>query len=836
MGRAHRPRVALVEHPVRNLPVRARWRRRVGAALLLVIALAVFYLVVVNVLLRTRLLRNTISGAHSNFGITGTPAALRLDYDGAYSIVPGRVHIDGLTIRGRERTVEWFLSLDHADVAISLFDLLRRSFHATRLRSSGFSLRARLRLDPAAATPQVLAALPPIAGLADPPILDYGPEPPPLTDATYKLWMVDLEDVDVEHVHELWIHTVRSEGDTRVRGRWIFRPGRWLDVGPATVDADGVDISYGNHPLASGLRGTVTATVHPFDLGQVKELAIFDHVSTTAQLDGFALVAGALDLVARGSGVAFRRWEGPVDIHMILDHGALVDGTRARIDATDCELEASGLDFDATIRSEFRVDRDLATFDNRISGLRVSHLGAEQGRVDSIGAAVTSQHLRLATVFDDARFRLDLGGAETDDIGHFLRPESTWALRSGITVASGHADGSLVERRGRADLRLSARRLIVERGKDRFTGDLTTDARLDDFSLPQARAAGAATVVADDATVQMEGAIVAGGLAAHVDLTRGSWDDKKLEFSRGNIAVRVSSVRSAEGDEAVLAAPSITAVAEHFILAASGMDGRVSVDVPEVDLLDLGKVHDLVPLPAGLRINAGRGRATLHAEVELGTGTVRGAGRVSAREIQATAGSTALFGNLDCAIVAKASDSRGAVEFSGSTIAITRGGTGKAAPSADPWWGTITLREAKLRTSGGVRFDAKAQLTAKDASLATVLVAQNSAVPSWATNIFRMPALEADADILVGPALLEVRSLIARGGGTSVQAEYMKRDGRQDGAVFLDLGWISLGYDLSDGASGLVLVGPEGWFRRKSAGMRDGVERETDARAADSSP
>src|ERR1700690_4485474 len=294
-----------------SFPRRPRWQKLVAAVLGIVVIAAVSYLLAVNVLLRTRLLRNAISGSPLHFAISGTSAALHLDYDSAYSIVPGRVHIDGLTIRGRERTVEWFLSLDHADVAISLVDLLRRRFHATRLRSSGFAIRARLRLEPAEATPEVLAALPPIAGLADPPILDVGPAPPPLTDANYKLWMVDLEDVDVEHVREVWIHTVRSGGDTRVRGRWIFRPGRWLDVGPATVDANGVDVFYGSHPLATGLRGSIAGTVHPFDLRQAKGLAVFDHVSSTGQLGGRAVIAGALRLLEPRSGRALPRGGGP---------------------------------------------------------------------------------------------------------------------------------------------------------------------------------------------------------------------------------------------------------------------------------------------------------------------------------------------------------------------------------------------------------------------------------------------------------------------------------------------------------------------------------------------
>jgi len=802
-------------------------------ALVAVAIVAISYLVAVNLLLRTRLLRNAISGSPLNFAMDGTSAALHLEYASAYSIVPGRVHIDGLTIRGRERTVEWFLSLDHADVAVSLVDLLRRSFHATRLRSSGFAIRARLRLDPVGATPEVLAALPPIAGLTDPPILDIGPSPPPLTDANYKLWMVDLEDVDVEHVREVWIHTIRSEGDTRVRGRWIFRPGRWLDVGPAVVDAEGVDVSYGEHRLATGLRGSITATVHPFDLREAKGLAIFDHVSSIGQLGGRAIIAGALQLLAPRSGVEFRRWEGPLDAHVILDHGKLGDGTHVRIDAPDCDIQAVGLGFVAPIRTEFSVGRDLATIDNRISGLRVSRLGAEEARVASITAAVTSSHLELAGAFDDARFNLDVGGAESNDVGRFLPPDPTWVVRSGVIAASGHAEGSLAQRGGRARLQLAVRRFTVERGKDQFTADVTGHAQLDDFSLPGAWAAGAATIAADDVAVRIGDAVVAGKLDARVDLRRWSWADRTFEFSGGDGDISTVSVKSARDGAALLVVPSVTAIAKRFVVAPSGVDGHVSIDLPQAELVDLGALRDLLPLPASLRVTEGTGRAKLHAEVELGSGAMQGAGAIAARGVRAIAGSTELFGNLDCAIIARRTgDSGGSTEFSGSTVAITNGGTGIAPTTQGAWWGNLALREATLRTNGGVRFDAKAHVSAKDATPATVLVSQNLGVPSWATDIFRMPVLGADAEIRMAPALLEVRSLVAHGGSTSLRAEYAKRDAHQDGAVLMDLGWIALGYDLADGATGLVLVGPESWFARKTDGIRNAAaaaERKTDA-------
>ncbi len=826
IGHLHLPRAS----PARALLGHVRWRRLVARAVLVVAILTLSYLAVANVLLGTRLLRYMVSSPPLNStGVT-------LDYESAYSIIPGRAHVEGLTLRGRDRTLEWRLTVARADVSVSLVDLLRRSFHATRVRASGFTFRARSRLDRADATPDFIAALPPISGFADPPLLDVGPEPPPLTDANYDLWMVELEDVEVEHVGEVWIQTVRSEGDTRVRGRAVIRPLRWLDIGPATVDANGVDILHGSQPLATGLRGALEATVHPFDLRQVEGLAIFDHVSCAGQVRGRANVAGALRWVAPQSAVGFSRWEGPLDARIVLDHGKLTAGTRVRTEATETVVEAQGLTFESPIRIDLDIDGDLATINARVAGLRVSQLGEERARIASIAATVTSRRLKLSHLFDDAHFTLDVGGAETSDVSawrHLLPSTSPFVIRSGMLTAHAHADGSLAKGRGRAELGLLARRLTVEHGSDQFTADVTAGARLLDVSLPGGWVVGAATIAADAASARLGRAILAGSVAAQVELRRGTWADRTFDLSGSNVALRTVSARSRRGGAAILVVPSLTAAAPRFALTAHGVDGHVSIDLPSAELVDLGRLHELLPLPTGLHIERGTGRARLHADVELGSGAMRGDGKVVARGIRVRLDATEWFGNLAGAVRARRSgDARGSTELSGSTLAIQHAATGNAVPPEGAWWGNVALRRATLRTSGGMRFDAKAHLTAKDASPATVFVSQNTDVPAWAANVFRMPGLDADAQVRVAPSSFEVRSLVARGGGTSLRAEYTKRDGRQDGGVLMDLGWMCLGYDLTDGATGLLLFGPEGWFERKTASMRNAaaaVERKTDA-------
>ncbi len=84
-----------LQKPTRVFGTHPRWRRRVVLALRIVTIVAMSYLIVANVLLRTRLLRNIVSGSDLSFAITGNSTDLLVDYQSAYSILPG-----GSTWRG----------------------------------------------------------------------------------------------------------------------------------------------------------------------------------------------------------------------------------------------------------------------------------------------------------------------------------------------------------------------------------------------------------------------------------------------------------------------------------------------------------------------------------------------------------------------------------------------------------------------------------------------------------------------------------------------------------------------------------------------------------------
>jgi hypothetical protein len=83
------------------------------------------YLLAMNVFVRTRILRDLISA---------DPASMVVEYTGAYSVVPGRIHVEGLRIRGRDSNIEWILTLDRCDFRVFVADFFHRRFHADQVQ------------------------------------------------------------------------------------------------------------------------------------------------------------------------------------------------------------------------------------------------------------------------------------------------------------------------------------------------------------------------------------------------------------------------------------------------------------------------------------------------------------------------------------------------------------------------------------------------------------------------------------------------------------------------------------------------------------------------------
>ncbi|HSY23786.1 MAG TPA: hypothetical protein VK841_16775, partial [Polyangiaceae bacterium] len=664
-----------------------------------------------------------------------------------------------------------------------------RKFHASHVRAEGLSMRARLRVD--AASPEHFAALPPIPGFDYLPWKDPGPEQAPATDANYSLWGVELDDVLADPIPEIWIDTIRYSTDLRVRGRWLFRPDRWLDVGPADVDIRRFDVSYGKTPLLTGGHGNAVVTLHPSDVrlyALQNGLGILDFLSTRLDLEGDLHAADGLQVLAP-SDAAFPRGEGPCAVFLDLRKGVLSEGTRVTAELPNAEAKAEGATLDAVMAVNARVAADAdgrPTLTGTLAAeqLRASREGA-QAEADKVAFALTSRSLAMAhSAFDDATFVADVASARTQSLQPWLSGLPELGVRSGRAETTAHLEGSFAKRRVFCRM----------------------DATLDGVDL--APPGSAPVRVTTSASVRAAGEYDGSAGVLTVGESRAALRDLRAGARRAFVQV-----------------PAATIATPGFTRGNEGMRGNVVIDVPEASMSDLSMLRDIATVPDDIAIEQGAPRARASLTVDLGSLALDGTAEVDVYGLRARVGSKALDGSA--ALRLRAAARGGATDLSGSHFAFDSTVTpaGSAAASAthgDGWWSRADLAPGTVRLPGGPSFDGHIHFTARDASPIIAMVASRTPVPSWVMNaILPMNGLDVTGHVRVGPSRLDVRSLVARGGNDTVELEYDSHAKDTEWALLVEAGAIGAGFHMRDGNTEFALANARSWYENKVTSLRE---------------
>ena len=304
----------------------ASWLVRV--VLFLAAGFAVLYLVVANIFLRTRLLRDLVSRGDD----------VELDYASAYSVWPGLVHVRGLALEVQDYENQLSVAADSGVVSIRLHDLLFRRFHASDVALWGLAFRFRQKVEPRDGMRPHVAAFPPIRGFADPPVLS-GEEPPPVPDAEYDLWQIALDEVNAE-LRELWILEYRYRGPGSVHGGFRLQPGRYFAVYPAVVHLKRGTLSVGDEVATERLEIELEGHIEATDVRQVQGAALAEKMTGRLRADIEELELGVLD--ARGGKGS--KWQidgrGRLGVNASMTHGRLDEGSSAELDVPKFVLRA----------------------------------------------------------------------------------------------------------------------------------------------------------------------------------------------------------------------------------------------------------------------------------------------------------------------------------------------------------------------------------------------------------------------------------------------------------------------------------------------------------------
>jgi hypothetical protein len=242
--------------------------------LLILGGLAAFYLLLGNVLIKSGLLKRLANSSPS----------VQLDYASAYTIFPGRVHVEALRLRSEDYNVQFEVTVESAMVDVSLLELASKKFHALRVRAEGVTFRARHKVHAVGLDARRLAAYPPIAGFSDPPLY-VGKEPAPIPDSEYDLWEIALDDVQGS-VKEIWILEHRFLGKARVKGGFGMRPARFFQVLPSRLELESGALSIAGVPSLRDVKGTLDFDVALTDVQRITGLQVFRTFSANLVLSG----------------------------------------------------------------------------------------------------------------------------------------------------------------------------------------------------------------------------------------------------------------------------------------------------------------------------------------------------------------------------------------------------------------------------------------------------------------------------------------------------------------------------------------------------------------------
>jgi hypothetical protein len=323
--------------------LRIDWRRAARVAAIGVVVVVLIYEIGANVALSSRAIASLVS-SH--------PERLRLKYAGARTFWPGRVHLTGFDLRGREANVEWQVHIDTADVNLSLLALIRRRFEVAKVVATGVTFRARFRLEADALDPDRVARMPPIDGFEATPIVGL---PPDTSDPNAKPWTVDLQGVEAQ-ASEVWIDAFRVVGVIDAKGGFTLGSQR-LTLAPSTAEIQTTALTTGEDAIATDVTGRLDAQMDTVDLGVVKGPAVLRSLTMSSALEGKMGGIRFIRHFVRNDAVAFSGGSGTFRSEMNLVRGVVMKGTSSRI-----ELEPALLRIKER-KVEGRIRIDLTTGD-----------------------------------------------------------------------------------------------------------------------------------------------------------------------------------------------------------------------------------------------------------------------------------------------------------------------------------------------------------------------------------------------------------------------------------------------------------------------------------------
>jgi len=279
------------------------------------------YLVGVNALLSTGILETALSRR---------PVKFQISWERAWTFVPGRVNVIGFLMQGQARTSQWRFDLNEASVDVHLSALFLKEFHATRVQGEGARLKIRRQRIAGEPLWEGAHLEPVIAGMPQfrPPLEQLQPRPRKRFP-----WKINLDEIEVERVAELWLSTHRIVGNGTIEGEWRMVVGGKLEIPHVSLDIPGAQVFTGDDEVGRDLELRLEGDLIPTITRSRKFLDVLPSITARLDLAGVVADFGFLNLYFRHLPNLRLQGGGNVDCTLDIDRGAVTSESVVSFDS-----------------------------------------------------------------------------------------------------------------------------------------------------------------------------------------------------------------------------------------------------------------------------------------------------------------------------------------------------------------------------------------------------------------------------------------------------------------------------------------------------------------------
>jgi hypothetical protein len=296
-------------------------RKLLQGVFIALLALFLLHLVAGNLILNTTMLSPVINRK---------PEKTLVEWQSGRTLLPGRVHVRGLRVRGQSKGQQWEFEVAEAEVRMSLLALVGKTVRITQAHGTGFDFRMRPRLTEETKDDPTAVNFPEIEGLSNPP----DPAPEDIYKAKKKTgpgWHLDISDMYFDGPMSLWIGSARMSGTGDVAGDLDFVIRRQFHMPRIQFDLEGGEIALGKDPFVADLDITIDATLGPFDPREVKGMAVLDYLLGSQSFrNGEIRDLGVVNAYIPGTGT-LQVIEGRVDFGWAFDKPSKAAGSSGEL-------------------------------------------------------------------------------------------------------------------------------------------------------------------------------------------------------------------------------------------------------------------------------------------------------------------------------------------------------------------------------------------------------------------------------------------------------------------------------------------------------------------------